>query len=183
MFLRSKVDLFMVGFVLIMAGCWAMYHTFFSMHRFNPRGEQVSIMKRFEIIMFTGVVILYLFMLLRFQDSPYAFTGDSSYTLAMLPILVIFAAGSIIYAKKKKMNMYEFFTLQAKDEREQIAIDHAGRKAYALMRMVIPLFGFLVMMGIFGSGLSLNEVFNLLFMLTFLGELFFRLFIRNIQSS
>jgi hypothetical protein len=78
-----------------------------------------------------------------------------------------------------------FFTLKAKDEREQQIIDHAGRKAYALIRLLVPVFGIVVMVGGFINAASFSpmKVFMLLMTVTLIGELFFRFFTRNIPGN
>ena len=181
--LKTAADLFGVGFALLGGGCSMIWYAFFAMKKFNPSRHHVTFTKKFEIVILTNTIILYLFLLLNYRNSVDNFSADAGFNIWILALVGVIVVGSIGYAKKKKMTLYELYTLQAKDEREQILIDHAGRKAYALMRLILPFFGILVMTGVFGSSLSSNRAFQLLIMLTFLGELFFRVYARSIEGN
>lgn len=101
-----------------------------------------------------------------------------------LMIIIIFLTVGIGQAWKKKMTLFDYFTLQAKDEREQQLIDAAGRKTYALMRIVITIFGLLIVGGFTGkTEFSVNHIMLLTLFLIFTGEALFAYFTKRLQNK
>jgi hypothetical protein len=185
---HSKYDLFMVGFAAILSGTYLLYKPLFVSRKFNPAGTSPTLVKKFELIIITTTVIVYLYLLAQhFPNIDMRQNGqtNSGFYIGIFAIIVLLIGVCIAWARKKKMTVYDYFTLKAKDEREQQLIDQAGRKAYALMRFLLPVLGIIIIISgsfVNFASFSVNKVFVLLITLSIIGELFFRFFTRSIET-
>jgi hypothetical protein len=132
---------------------------------------------------FVALVPLAMLVLMPFTAVDFG-TGQWMMQVYMFSILITVIAMGLYQAHKKKMTFVDYFTLQAKDEREQQLIDSAGRKTYASVRIAVTAVGLLAAGGVFRKNtFSVQDILWFTLFIIFAGEAFFAFFTKKIGTK